>query len=341
MSTAPRSTGTSLVVLLLFSVGCASRGGATGQPPSGMAQATEAEWGDEDPHEGLAIAGHDPRQARRLSLIPLQQQQSGLTPEQQAMLDDNCPLGTPQRTQPTGVFWEHGPTHMVYREGYVLEHSDIDKIPLWVCEKVTAGEAQGNVPRPEPGPFKPDPQLNDGERSEKADYYGSGYDRGHMAPAGNQRSSQRLVDETFYLSNMAPQIGIRFNRHAWKQLELLVRDWAIARGSAFVITGGLFFDPEEESSATADGIIEYFTIGPGEVAVPTHFYKIVVAEDDNGQWQAIAFVMAHRRYDGPQDFSNFIESIDWIEKQTALDFMPNLNPIEANNLESQPSAMWN
>ena len=340
MSTRQSSPQASLVVLLLLSVGCASGGGGAGQPPSQVAQATAAEWGDEDPHEGLAIAGHEPRQARRLALTPLQQQESGPTPEQQAMLDDNCPFGAPQRTQPDGVFWEHGPTHMVYRDGYVLEHGDIDKIPLWVCERVTAQEAQGNVPRPDPGPFKADPQLNDGERAEKADYHGSGFDRGHMAPAGNQRSSQRLVDETFFLSNMAPQIGIRFNRHAWKQLELLVRDWAIERGSAFVITGGLFFDPEEENGATADGMIEYFTIGPGEVAVPTHFYKIVVAQDDNGQWEAIAFVMEHRRHNGPHKFANHIETIDWIEKQTALDFMPTLDPIVENNLENQTSTMW-
>jgi endonuclease G len=210
-----------------------------------------------------------------LALTALQQQESGATPEQEAMLKDNCgEFGAPNKTRPASVFWEHGPTHMVFREGYVLEHSDIDKIALWVCERVTKEEAQGDAVRTDN--FRPEPQLPENARAEKSDYKGSGYDRGHMAPAANQKSSEHLMDETFFLSNMAPQVGAGFNQHAWRDLEALTRGWAIERGEAIIITGGMFFDPEEENSATADGMIEYLTIGPGEVAVPTHFYKIGV-----------------------------------------------------------------
>lgn len=103
-----------------------------------------------------------------------------------------------------------------------------------------------------------------------------------------------------------------------------MRDWAIASRSAYILTGGFFYDPAEENPNTADGIIDYSTIGPGTVAVPTHFYKIVVTQDGGGHARAIAFVAENRRYSQPFDFAALIKSIDWIEERTGLNFMPDL-----------------
>jgi endonuclease G len=242
-------------------------------------------------------------------------------------------MGAPK----TDPGWDHGPTQLVVRDGYVLRHGSIDKIPLWVCEGVSANQLVGAAKRK--NKFSPDPLLSPKERAALADYRRSGYDRGHQAPAGNQSKVQRLKDETFFLSNMAPQKP-RFNRQVWRELEELSREWVRERGQAFELTGGLFYDPTEEDENTADGIIEYFTIGKGQVGVPTHFYKIIVAKDSTGTQEAIAFVLENRQYQRPYQFEKHIQSIDWIEERTGLDFMPDLDPLEERRLERNPSPMW-
>jgi endonuclease G len=108
----------------------------------------------------------------------------------------------------------------------------------------------------------------------RSDRKGSPYDRGHQAPAGDQTKDPKLKAETFYLSNMAPQIPM-FNQRIWGQLEDLARTWATEYGEVWIVTGGMIYDPAEENPATADGWIKYSVIGPDGVAVPTHFYKIV------------------------------------------------------------------
>ena len=137
--------------------------------------------------------------------------EAGFSPEQLAQIDDNCPLGVPQK-DPGFAF---PPTAFVIRDGYVLEHSSVDKIALWVCEHVTLAEITSKPGVKRRDKFAPDPQLDPQERAELADYRRSGFDRGHQAPAGDQSSSQQLKDETFFLSNMAPQIGSGFNRNVW------------------------------------------------------------------------------------------------------------------------------
>lgn len=253
------------------------------------------------------------------------------TPQDDALMArhcyQECPIIDPE--------FGYGVFVIVARDGYVLAHSSTDKIPLWVAEFVERSQLEGNVPRHDL--FAPDPKLKPGARAELADYKGSGYDRGHQAPAANQTLDQRLKDETFLLSNMAPQKG-KLNQQLWAGLEDLARDWARDAGSAYMITGGFFYDPAEEDPAAADGTIEYVTIGRGVVAVPTHFYKIVITTTPVPR--AIAFVAENRGYPRPFDFAALIKSIDWIEERTGIDFLPGLSEAEAIALEQQPSPLW-
>ena len=110
---------------------------------------------------------------------------------------------------------------------------------------------------------QPDAELPTGERSELADYRGSGYDRGHMAPAEDFDRSREAMSTSFLLSNMAPQVP-GMNRGRWAQREAAVRELA-AECDLWVFTGPLFVenDPVEE-------------IGASGVFVPTHFYKAVL-----------------------------------------------------------------
>jgi endonuclease G, mitochondrial len=262
-----------------------------------------------------------------------QQPQAGLSPEDRERVDRHCPFGIPKLDSRVNF----GPTELVAHDGYVLRHSSTDKIPLWVCEFVEADQLTGKASRY--NNFQPDPLLKPGQRAELTDYKGSGFDRGHQAPAGDQTKDARLKAETFYLSNMAPQVPA-MNQQIWRELEDHVRHWMIGRGSGFIITGGMFYDPDEEDPHTAHGVIRHRVIGNG-VSVPTHFYKIAVAKDSSGEWQTIGFVMENKAYKRPFQFADSIKPVDWIEQRTGIDFMPNLSAQEEKRLERLPAHIWN
>lgn len=313
----------------------------------------------------LTLAGGCAVEVQRLRPAPFsayQRPQAGFTAEELAWIEDNCgPFGAPALASE----WPHGPTAFVVREGYVLRHSSVDKIALWVCEHVEPGELEGDVRRRDD--FDPDPELEPGHRAELADFRGSGYDRGHEAPAGNQKSSQRLNDETFFLSNMVPQ-DPGHNRQVWRELEELTREW-VAEGvvpSAWVLTGGFFYDPAEEDETTADGLIPFQAIGGNQVSVPTHLYKIVLAPEGPAQpppapgepaepggepeaepsdgapaFRAIAFVLENRPYERPFRFEEHVRSVRWIEERTGLDFFPDLvDPLLAEEIEAREGTLW-
>jgi DNA/RNA endonuclease G (NUC1) len=273
--------------------------------------------------------------ARRPALASVWRADQARSAEDQARVDDNCgPLGEPEVGRRAAPLI--GPTVEVCRDGYVLMHSSVDKIPLWVCERIEPGELSGAARRRDV--FAPDPLLGSGARAELIDYRGSGYDRGHMAPAGNQARVQRLKDETFYLSNMVPQEP-RFNQGIWAGLEETIRGWG-ERGDLYTITGPMFWDPSEDDTASADGVVEYWVIGPDQVAVPTHTYKIVARQGPGGQWECVAFVMENiNDHPRPYDFESFIVSVSDIERRTGLNFFPRL-PADQTAIEAAPGTMF-
>lgn len=212
---------------------------------------------------------------------------------------------------------------LLCRAGYALSHDPEHKVPDWVAYHLTREKVQGTEQRSED--FRPDPDLEEGERAELADYAGSGYDRGHMAPAGSMAWSPQAMSESFLLSNMAPQIGIGFNRHIWKSLESRVRRWTKARGELYVVTGPIY-----------QGAAFKF-IGDDQVAVPTHFYKVIF---DPITVEAIAFVLPHERLK-TRDLPKYIVSVDKVEAMTGLDFLSRLNDeVEALVEHKKQETMW-
>lgn len=238
-----------------------------------------------------------------------------LAPDKQARVDANCFDGMPVDT------WEpNGATELVVRGGYVLEHSSVDKIPLWVCESVSAAQLRGHLVRS--NRFKADPQLL-GAKAYPQDYVRSGFDRGHQAPAGNQNVDPVLKDETFYMSNMAPQRP-SLNRGIWKELEDLTRTWVLRYGHAYEWTGPVRCEPEKPLVPVILSGCVRRTIGVDAVAVPVFFYKIVVVEDKLG-WKAIAFLLPNVDFKRPYKLAAYITSIKLIEQATGIEFMPKMD----------------
>ena len=121
---------------------------------------------------------------------------------------------------------------IIRHEGYTLRYRDQYKVADWVAYPLLAYETTGDADRKNEQ-FKPDPFVANGTAL-PSDYTRSGYDRGHLAPAGDFKFSQRMMRETFYMSNISPQAP-QFNRGVWKELEEQVRAWAIRDKGIYVI----------------------------------------------------------------------------------------------------------
>jgi endonuclease G len=214
---------------------------------------------------------------------------------------------------------------LLCRTGYALIHDNDTKAATWVAQRMTTARLATVVKRQDR--FIPDPDIPKGSRAELDDYRGSGYDRGHMAPAADMRWSAQAMRESFYLSNMAPQVGVGLNRGLWSDLESMIRRWVASRGELFIYTGPIFQAAREQLTR----------IGPNQVAVPTHFYKVVF---DPVRVETIAFVVPN----APQTsrrIEEFITSVRDIEQRTGLDFLNRINPsVQALIEESVASSLW-
>ena len=183
--------------------------------------------------------------------------------------------------------------------------------------------------------FRPDPEILGGSAT-LADYKKSGYDRGHLTPAGDMVFSREAMSETFYMSNMCPQAAA-FNRGIWKDLEDQVREWVRLYGAAYVVSGPVLSKPAEE----------YPFIGQSKVAVPEFFYKVILvpiyedgAEQDSPEALetcadviAIAFVIPNKGCEG--DFWQYAASVDEVEEITGLDFFPLLEDEVEDRVEAE------
>lgn len=212
---------------------------------------------------------------------------------------------------------------LLCRLGYALSHDAELKIPDWVAYHLTKEKVAGAHPRVDR--FRPDPDLDPGSRSTNSDYKGSGYDRGHMAPAGAMKWDVRAMSESFLLSNMAPQVGAGFNRGIWKSLETKIRKWTSERGELFIVTGPVFEEGTQE------------TIGENRVAVPSHFYKVIF---DPLRVEVIAFVLRNKKLK-TSDLTKFITSVDEVESLTGLYFFSAVEDSVENMIEgTKQSELW-
>jgi endonuclease G len=148
------------------------------------------------------------------------------------------------------------------------------------------------------------------------DYRGSGFDLGHLCPAGDMKLNLTSMTETFYMSNISPQKPA-FNRGIWKKLEKRVRNWAMSYGRIYVVTAGVLTSNKGK-------------IGSNGVSIPKYFYKVVY--DPKGQGKMIAFLLPNEKSAKP--LHEFVVSVDYLESITDIDFSPALPDSIENLLES-------
>jgi len=150
--------------------------------------------------------------------------------------------------------------------------------PAWAAEHLTL--AGLTPPRDGPGgdrsrsEFKEDESLPIPFRATLQNYFRSGYDRGHMVPAADAKISQEAMDETFLLSNIAPQVGAGFNRHYWAYVENWCRRLTSSFSDVYIFTIPLYLPKLEGDGKWR---VTHEVIGsPPNISVPTHFAKVVL-----------------------------------------------------------------
>ena len=218
---------------------------------------------------------------------------------------------------------KNGHDHEVHSyNGFTLCYRESYECAEWVCYTLTAEEVDGTFPRS--NDFREDLNISTGSASLN-DYRRSGYDRGHLAPAGDMKWSEGSMSDTFLLSNITPQRH-SFNDGIWKQLEEQVRRWAKKYGEVVVITGPVL---EKKSSA-------YPRIGENAVAVPEFFYKVLYALNADGEEMTLAFIIPQENFSG--SIYDYAVTVDEVEKRTGLDFFVSLDDEKESLLESEVNA---
>ncbi len=206
---------------------------------------------------------------------------------------------------------------IIRHEGYTLRYRTPYKNADWVAYPLLGYETTGDADR-KYEQFRPDPMVAEGSAL-PSDYTRSGYDRGHLAPAGDFKFSQRMMRETFLMSNIAPQAP-QFNRGIWKELEEQVRMWAVRDKGIYMVTG-----PVLKSGLPTIGSVN-------EVSVPAQFYKVILY-CNKPDIRMIGFLLANEPSNNA--LREFAVPVDRIEQLTGIDFFPKLPDDLERTLESK------
>lgn len=208
------------------------------------------------------------------------------------------------------VVTSHATDRALCYDAFAVLHSGESKTPVFVAEKLNR-ESIADAHAKRTDKFFADARLRAVERASLEDYKGSGFDRGHMAPAGDMPTAQAMA-QSFSLANMVPQAP-EHNRGTWaKTVEMATRKYAArAVGDVYVITGP-FFEPSIAKSPS---------IGPGHVHVPTYLFKLVYDQSKNRAWAYWQLNDNATRGSRPISYVELV-------KRTGIEFMPGVHPSE-------------
>ncbi len=210
------------------------------------------------------------------------------------------------------------PDHQIlYKPHYTLSYNKEHEQPDWVAYTLYPFPDSISVKRK--NSFRPDPEVIGGSAT-LADYKRSGYDRGHLAPSKAFSFSKEAMKDTYFMSNMSPQLP-GFNRDIWRKLEARIYSLSKESDSLYVVTGPVL-----------DNILG--SIGDNKVSIPRAYYKTVVKFKD-GKINGLGFLLNNEKNSG--SFWDFSTSIDSIEQVTGIDFYYQFEKSLQDRIESNTS----
>lgn len=194
------------------------------------------------------------------------------------------------------------------RMGYTVSFNPQTNIPNWVAWELNPARLVERESRSDR--FVPDPDISPSRAITTDEYKGSGWDRGHMCPAGDNRWHWRAMDESFYMTNICPQ-NHNLNRGDWKELEEACRRWASLE-PVYIVCGPILYAKPK-----------YGYIGKRhQIRVPDAFFKVVLTGISSGTPRAIGFIYKNEAGNYKRD--SYVNTIDDVERITHLDFFPML-----------------
>ena len=189
---------------------------------------------------------------------------------------------------------------LIEKSSYIVSYNKDTKIPNWVAWHLTANHTDGPIRRM--SNFYEEESVP-WPRATIEDYRGSGWSRGHMCPAGDNKWSETAMYESFSLVNVCPQ-NVSLNSGLWNRIEMDCRKWAQKYGSVYIVCGPLFYNKEHE------------TIGVNKIVVPEAFFKVILCMQ--GEPKAIGFVVKNNA--GTKKKDQYVNTIDEVERITGYDF---------------------
>ena len=207
-----------------------------------------------------------------------------------------------------------GEQQVIKRTNYALSYNDSHKVANWVAYSLRTDQLKSCVTRP--SGFVPDPLITTGT-AVTTDYTNTGFDRGHLLPAGDMKYDAKAMKDTFFMSNVTPQPPT-FNRGMWARMEVLVRAWTKSAGKMWIVTGPVLTE-------TLPWIGHRVTI-----SVPKHFYKVMIRKVGN-KYVGMAILMST---DLPHaTLIEYATTINAIEALTGIDFFPFLDDAVEEEVE--------
>jgi endonuclease G, mitochondrial len=230
---------------------------------------------------------------------------------------------------------------VLVQETFITGYSPALRVPVWASYLLRAEELKS---RHRTECFRRDVRLDEPDSSFCQDYREPVFDRGHLVPSADMTRSESAMVNTYVLSNIVPQFN-RFNGGIWAHLEERVRKWTGKHGELLIVTGPIF---DRDQDGRPDAMRMAYAMAPRfRVAIPTHFYKVLVRKDADGTRHSLAFVLPHDsqpisgRRQQDAYLANHLRSIDDIEVLTGYDFFPNLSATASEDIEGPPaSSLW-
>jgi len=217
---------------------------------------------------------------------------------------------------------------LIEHKALVLVYSEKHEQAKWVAHIISTEILEGGEGRS--NDFRVDPLIKTGSAEEKdyfirktvngkQEYEGFGYDRGHLAPSADFKWSKIALSESYFYSNMSPQIA-KFNREGWAKLEGMLRNYVYEnKVSLYVVTGPVLTDDLKPIPKSIN-----------QVSIPKYFYKIAYDKENS---KAICFLVPHKELEYPIEY--YSVSIDSAEVFTGIDFFANLNDSLESVIEAQ------
>lgn len=214
------------------------------------------------------------------------------------------------------------PEQVLRRASYITSYNKETRIPNWVAWHMTAEQTDG--------PYKRLSNFHEDEdvpmpRATLSDYRGSGWSRGHMCPAGDNKWNEKAMYDSFSLINVCPQ-NSSLNSGLWNSIEMDCRKWARRYGDIYIVCGPVLMKGNHK------------TIGENDVVVPEAFFKVVLCL--KGKPKAFGFIV--RNTDGNKKRDLYYNSVDQVERITGIDFFPALPDDLENEIEATADInTWN